>query len=50
MNGNEELIAGAAWMAGKAIFPMESLSFRPNIAIIKNIKNHIKFIEKFYSN
>jgi len=37
-------------MAGKAIFPMESLSFRPNIAIIKNIKNYIKFIEKFYSN
>jgi hypothetical protein len=32
MNGNEELTAGAAWIAGKPIFPIESLSFRPNIA------------------
>lgn len=32
MNGNEELTAGAAWIAGKAILPIESVSVRPNIA------------------
>jgi hypothetical protein len=32
INGNEELIAGAAWIAGKPIFPIASLSLRPNIA------------------
>lgn len=32
MNGNVELIAGAAWMAGKAIFPIESLSVKPKMA------------------
>lgn len=32
MNGNEELIAGAAWIAGKPIFPIESLSVKPKIA------------------
>ena len=32
MNGNEELTAGAAWIAGKPIFPMESVSVRPKMA------------------
>ncbi len=32
MCGNEELTAGAAWIAGKAILPIESVSVRPKIA------------------
>lgn len=32
MNGNEELTAGAACMAGKPILPIESLSVKPKIA------------------
>lgn len=31
MNGNDELIAGAAWIAGKAILPMESESLKPKM-------------------
>lgn len=32
INGNVELTAGAACIAGKAIFPIESLSVKPKIA------------------
>ena len=31
INGNDELTLGAAWMAGKAILPIESLSVKPKI-------------------
>lgn len=31
INGNDELTLGAACMAGNAIFPIESLSVKPNI-------------------
>ena len=37
MNGNDELIAGAAWMAGNAILPMASESWKPKIPM-----NHTK--------
>ena len=36
MNGNDELIDGAACIAGKAIFPMQSLSVKPKIPERKN--------------
>ncbi len=31
MHGKDELTAGAAWIAGKLIFPMESVSVKPKI-------------------
>jgi len=37
INGNDELTLGAAWIAGKAIFPIQSLSVKPKIPIWINI-------------
>ncbi len=37
INGNDELRLGAAWIAGKAILPIQSLSVKPKIPIWINI-------------
>ncbi len=38
MHGNEEPIAGEAWIAGKLILPMESESIRPKIPLKNDMK------------
>ena len=38
MNGKEEENDGAAWMAGKLIFPMGQLSSNPKMPRTKNIE------------